>query len=53
MNAQRRIFLHKITYFLFAVLSASILIPAIGAQTPERPPQHGADHEKLAYYLGK
>jgi len=53
MNAQRRIFLHKITYFLFAVLSASILIPAIGAQTPERPPQHGAEHEKLAYYLGK
>ena len=45
--------MHKITYFLFAVLSASILIPAIGAQTPERPPQHGAEHEKLAYYLGK
>jgi hypothetical protein len=53
MNAQRRIFLHKTIYFLLAVLSASILIPAIGAQTPERLPQHGAEHEKLAYFLGK
>jgi hypothetical protein len=52
MNAQRRISLHKTTYFLFAALSASILIPAIGAQTWE-PPKHGAEHEKLAYFLGK
>jgi len=40
-------------YYLFAVLSASMLIPAIRAQTPERPPKHGAEHEKLAYFLGK
>jgi hypothetical protein len=40
-------------YFLFAVLSASILIPAIRVQTPERPSKHGAEHEKLAYFLGK
>jgi hypothetical protein len=53
MNAQRRIFLHKTTYFLFAVFSASILIPATGAQTPERLPKHGAEHEKLAYFVGK
>jgi hypothetical protein len=45
--------LHKTIYCLFAVLSASILIPAIGAQTPERLPKHGAEHEKLAYFLGK
>jgi hypothetical protein len=53
MNAQRRIFLHKTTYFLLAVFSASILIPATGAQTPERVPKHGAEHEKLAYFVGK
>jgi hypothetical protein len=53
MNAQRRIFLHKTTYFLFAVLSASISIPASGAPTPESLPKHGAEHEKLAYFLGK
>jgi hypothetical protein len=29
------------------------LIPAIRVQTPERPPKHGAEHEKLAYFLGK
>jgi hypothetical protein len=45
--------LHKTIYYLFAVLSASILIPAIRVQTPERPPKHGAEHEKLAYFLGK
>jgi hypothetical protein len=45
--------LHKTTYFLFAVLSASILIPATGAQTRESLPKHGAEHEKLAYFLGK
>jgi hypothetical protein len=45
--------LHKTIYCLFAVLSASILIPAIGAQTPERLPKHGAEHEKLAYFLGR
>jgi hypothetical protein len=53
MNAQRRIFLHKTTYFLCAVFSASILIPATGAQTPESLPKHGAEHEKLAYFVGK
>jgi len=45
--------LHKTIYCLFAVLSASILIPAIRVQTPEGPPKHRAEHEKLAYFLGK
>ena len=44
--------MHKTIYYLFAVLSISILIPAIRVQTPSRP-KHGAEHEKLAYFLGK
>jgi hypothetical protein len=52
MNGRRRIFMHKAIYVVFAMLSASILIPAIGAQTAE-PPKHGVEHEKLAYFLGK
>jgi hypothetical protein len=40
-------------YYLFTVLAASILIPAIRAQTPERLPKHGAEHEKLAHFVGK
>jgi hypothetical protein len=45
--------LNKTIYFPFAVLCASILIPAIHSQTPELPPKHGAEHEKLAYFQGK
>jgi hypothetical protein len=45
--------LHKTIRYLFAVLSASTLIPAVRGQTPERPPEHGAQHEKLAYFVGK
>jgi hypothetical protein len=45
--------MHKKMYFLVAVLSASIWIPASRGQIPERQPQHGAEHEKLAYFLGK
>jgi hypothetical protein len=45
-------FMHKTMYSLFAVLSASVLIPAIGAQTPG-PPKHGTEYEKLAYFVGK
>lgn len=44
--------MHKTIYCLFAALFASILIPTIHSQTPERP-KHGAEHEKLAYFLGK
>ena len=43
--------MHRAIYYLFAVLSASVLIPGIRVQTSERP-KHGAEHEKLAYFLG-
>jgi hypothetical protein len=45
--------LNKTIDCLFAVLSASILISALHSQTTERPPKHSAEHEQLAYFLGK
>ena len=44
--------MQKSVYCLFAVLSALSAIPAVHVQTPEQL-KHGAEHEKLAYFLGK
>jgi hypothetical protein len=44
--------MQKSVYCLFAVLTALSAIPAVHVQTPEQL-KHGAEHEKLAYFLGK
>jgi uncharacterized protein DUF1579 len=46
-------FMNKVTRLSLLILTAAILIAALRAQAPEGPPKPGAEHEKLAYFVGK
>ena len=39
--------------FSLVLLVAVLLLIALRAQTPQAPPKPGAEHEKLAYFIGK
>lgn len=39
--------------FAFVLLVAVLLVIALRAQAPEGPPKPGAEHDKLAYFVGK
>jgi len=39
--------------FFPILLVAVLLVTALGAQAPEGPPKPGAEHDKLAYFVGK